>query len=80
MDLQAVSYTHLDVYKRQAGYSAIMATPNENTYLLDKVPDFYERLKNSYDDNFYQQEALGQYLSQQGGLVYSCLLYTSRCV
>jgi phage terminase large subunit len=54
-----------------AGYSAIMATPNENTYLLDKVPDFYERLKNSYDDNFYQQEALGQYLSQQGGLVYS---------
>jgi len=54
-----------------AGYSAIMATPNENTYLLDKVPDFYERLKHSYDDTFYQQEALGQYLSQQGGLVYS---------
>jgi hypothetical protein len=54
-----------------AGYSAIMAKPHENRYLLEKVPDFYERLKNSYDETFYQQEALGQYLSLQGGLVYS---------
>jgi Terminase large subunit, T4likevirus-type, N-terminal len=54
-----------------AGYSAIIAQPHENQYLLAKVPDFYERLKNSYDENFYQQEALGQYVSQQGGLVYS---------
>jgi hypothetical protein len=53
------------------GYSAIMAKPNENSYLLDRVPDFYERLRSSYDESFYQQEALGQYLSQQGGLVYS---------
>ena len=53
-----------------AGYSAIVAKPHENRYLLEKVPDFYERLKNSYDETFYQQEALGQYLSQQGGLVY----------
>ncbi|HXM41618.1 MAG TPA: terminase family protein [Bryobacteraceae bacterium] len=54
-----------------AGYSAIVAEPNENRYLLERVPDFYERLKRSYDENFYQQEALGQYLSMQGGLVYS---------
>ena len=54
-----------------AGYSAIVAQPHENRYLLEKVPDFYERLKNSYDETFYQQEALGQYLSLQGGLVYS---------
>ena len=54
-----------------AGYSAIIAQPHENRYLLEKVPDFYERLKNSYDETFYQQEALGQYLSLQGGLVYS---------
>jgi len=53
------------------GYSAIIARPNENRFLLEKVPDFYERLRNSYDENFYLQEALGQYLSQQGGLVYS---------
>jgi hypothetical protein len=49
-----------------AGYSAIIAKPHENSYLLEKVPDFYERLKSSYDETFYQQEALGQYLSLQG--------------
>ncbi len=54
-----------------AGYTAIIAKPNENRYLLEKVPDFYERLKHSYDETFYQQEVLGQYLSLQGGLVYS---------
>ncbi len=54
-----------------AGYTAVMAKPQENRFLLDKVPDFYERLKSSYDENFYQQEVLGQYLSLQGGLVYS---------
>lgn len=53
------------------GYSAIIAKPRENRFLLEKVPDFYDRLKNSYDDTFYQQEVLGQYLSLQGGLVYS---------
>jgi len=53
------------------GYSAVIAKPNENRFLLEKVPDFYERLKDSYDETFYQQEALGQYLSLQGGLVYS---------
>ncbi|MGC9945691.1 MAG: terminase family protein [Bryobacteraceae bacterium] len=54
-----------------AGYSAIIAKPNENQYVLEKIPDFYERLKHSYDETFYQQEVLGQYLSLQGGLVYS---------
>src|SRR5262249_8716383 len=32
--------------------------------------DFYERLKGSYDEKFYQQEVLGQYLQMRGGLVY----------
>ena len=52
------------------GYTAIIARPHENKYLLDTVPDFYERLRCSYDETFYQQEVLGQYLSLQGGLVY----------
>jgi len=52
------------------GYQAIMATPFENRYLLDKVPDFYERLKRSYDARFYEQEALGSYLSLNSRLVY----------
>lgn len=54
-----------------AGYTAIVANPGENRFLLEKVPDFYERLKSSYDAAFYQQEALGQYVNLQGGLVYS---------
>jgi Terminase large subunit, T4likevirus-type, N-terminal/Terminase RNaseH-like domain len=53
-----------------AGYDAIIAKPFENRFVLDKVPDFYDRLKQSYDETFYQQEVLGQYLSLQGGLVY----------
>jgi hypothetical protein len=52
------------------GYDAIVATPFENRYLLDKVPDFYERLRRSYDARFYEQEALGSYLSLNSGLVY----------
>ncbi|MGD0616596.1 MAG: terminase family protein [Bryobacteraceae bacterium] len=52
------------------GYEAIIATPFENRHLLDKVPDFYERLKRSYDEQFFGQEVLGEYLSMNVGLVY----------
>ncbi len=54
-----------------AGYDTIIAKAFENTFILDKVPDFYERLRRSYDENLYQQEALGQYVSLQAGLVYT---------
>jgi len=53
------------------GYEAIQAQPYENHFLLDQVPDFYERLKASYDDNFFRQEVLGDYLNVKAGLVYS---------
>jgi hypothetical protein len=52
------------------GYEAILAKAFENRFVLDKVPDFYERLKHSYDETFYEQEVLGRYLSLQEGLVY----------
>jgi hypothetical protein len=54
-----------------AGYEAIQAQPYENRFLLDQVPDFYTRLKASYDENFFRQEVLGDYLNVRGGLVYS---------
>src|SRR3984957_10432137 len=38
------------------GYEAIQAQPYENRFLLDAVPDFYDRLKKSYDENFFRQE------------------------
>jgi hypothetical protein len=53
---------------RPVGYEAIRAMPNENRHLRE---DFYESLKHSYDEKFYQQEVLGEYLNQTGGLVYT---------
>jgi len=52
------------------GYGAIQAKPFENRFLLEKVGDFYTRLKDSYDESFYLQEVMGSYLSMQGGRVY----------
>ncbi|MEO7142222.1 MAG: terminase family protein [Bryobacteraceae bacterium] len=53
------------------GYDIILAKPFENSHLLDKVPDFYERLKKSYGERFFQQEVLGEYLHLHSGRVYS---------
>ena len=63
------------VYQRfvaepKADYALIRAEPNENRYLLAKTPGFYNTLKSSYDEKFYQQEALGLYLQMKGGRVY----------
>lgn len=55
---------------RVAGYQAVLATPFENRHILDKIPDFYERLLSSYDQSFYDQEVLGNYLSMDGARVY----------
>jgi hypothetical protein len=52
------------------GYETILAKPFENRYLLEQIPDFYDLLKSSYDEAFFQQEALGKYLNVQAGLVY----------
>jgi phage terminase large subunit len=51
-------------------YEVVHAKPFENRFLLKQVPDFYERLRGSYDENFYRQEVLGDYLNVRGGLVY----------
>ncbi len=53
-------------------YEVIQARPFENKHLLAAVPDFYERLRKSYDEQFYLQDATGSYLSMTGGLVYRC--------
>lgn len=52
------------------GYEVILAQPYENRFLLEKVPDFYERLKRSYDSRFFEQEVLGKYLNVTEGQVY----------
>ena len=52
------------------GYEVVLAKPFENSHVLDKIPDFYERLRGSYDAKFFEQEALGEYLNVQAGVVY----------
>jgi hypothetical protein len=51
-------------------YDVVIARPFENRYILDKIPDFYERLKSSYDERFYRQEVLGEYLAVETNRVY----------
>ena len=52
------------------GYETVIAKPMENRFILDSIPDFYERLKYSYDEKFYRQEVLGEYLNIHEGRVY----------
>lgn len=58
------------VSARVTGYETVVARPFENRHLLDRIPDYYERLKHSYDGRFYEQEVLGEYLAMSGGRVY----------
>ncbi len=51
-------------------YDVTVARPFENRYILDAIPDFYERLRSSYDERFYRQEVLGEYLATDSNRVY----------
>jgi hypothetical protein len=59
------------VARKVEGYELILARPYENRFLLDKIPDYYERLKSSYDERFFEQEAMGQYVHLHSGRVYT---------
>ncbi len=65
------------IYKRFlnspiGGYGCVLAQPFENRHLLDKTPDYYERLESSYDPRFYKQEVLGEYVNSRSDRVYHC--------
>jgi PBSX family phage terminase large subunit len=60
------------VYKRfveekNPDYRLVQASPKENTHLPS---DFYDRLKTSYNELFFRQEVLGEYLDIYGGNAY----------
>jgi hypothetical protein len=59
------------IRERVDGYDVVLARPYENRHVLDRVPDFYDRLRSSYDSKFFEQEVLGEYLSIHAGVVYS---------
>jgi hypothetical protein len=50
----------------------VQAKPFENRHVLDKTPDYYERLEHSYDPKFYRQEVLGEYLNSRADRAYHC--------
>ncbi|MGA2594950.1 MAG: terminase family protein [Bryobacteraceae bacterium] len=57
--------------KRQLpGYEAVIAAPMENIAVLDAHPEYYDNLKAQYDDRFFRQEVLGQYLNIYAGACY----------
>lgn len=51
------------------GYQAIRAVPGESASVIGTA--YYERLRQSYDERFFAQEALGEYLSIFSGQVYT---------
>ncbi len=59
------------VSEKLEGYRLVYAPSFQNHYILEKIPDFYDRLKNTYDERLYRQEVLGEYLSMDGNRVYS---------
>jgi hypothetical protein len=59
------------IANRVEGYETVLAPAFENQFLLEKVPDYYDRLKSSYDSQFYSQEVLGEYLALHAGKVYT---------
>jgi hypothetical protein len=64
-------YQHFISPKRRLpGYEAILAGPMENIAVLDIHPEYYESLKAQYDDLFYRQEVLGEYLNIFAGACY----------
>ena len=64
-----VSYTHLDVYKRQSAKRL-------------KIPVFHMEAGNRCKDENLPEEVIRRIVdvTSDVNLCYSCLLYTSRCV
>ena len=58
------------IRNRIEGYEVVLARPYENRHVLDRIPDFYDRLKGSYESKFFEQEVMGSYLNVQSGTVY----------
>lgn len=56
--------------KKIKGFNAILAQPGENRAVLEKNPTYYEDMRLSYDEAFFRQEALGEYIGGGGAIPY----------
>ena len=83
-DASAVSYTHLDVYKRQAYVLGRIAVKGGHIYEVNQE-DFFDIGKLSLK-SLNQSVPLAinneptEYTTEWLQHVWTCLLYTSRCV
>ena len=59
------------ISEKLGGYKTVYAASFQNHHILERIPDFYERLKGTYDERLYRQEVVGEYLSMDGSRVYS---------
>ena len=76
----AVSYTHLDVYKRQVPYSQALQV---DKYLSPKYDDgltIYKDLIVRIDKDLAALDSSSEGFGADDVLYHGCLLYTSRCV
>jgi hypothetical protein len=64
-------YQHfISPQRKLTGYEAVIASPLENIAILEVHPEYYESLQAQYDDQFYRQEVLGEYLNIYAGACY----------
>jgi len=64
------------VYRRFIGgnspnYAVVTAKPFENSFVLRSNPKYYDLLRNSYCDQQYRQEVLGEYITGDQNRVYN---------
>ena len=89
--LEAVSYTHLDVYKRQVNGTSFNRKLSQTTTasaLLESLKTYStnSNLKRSIVvgvigyPNVGKSSVINALLARRGGHSKACLLYTSRCV
>jgi hypothetical protein len=69
---------HRFISQKRPSHQVVLAPAYENRFLLSKVPDYYEQLRDSYDEKFYDQEVLGEYLTQDGRRVYTSFSRTDN--
>ena len=83
--MQAVSYTHLDVYKRQPLYLShtitdIQGDKRVEKVIVSKVDEKNQPIPGTEMEFDVDTVLLSVGLIPENELTRSCLLYTSRCV
>jgi hypothetical protein len=61
---------------KHPGHETVFAKPGENPAV---GADYYQGLKSSYDEQFYRQEVLGEYLAQFTGQIYFAFKRERNC-